>query len=177
MAYQGEETATADPGDYADQVGGTSNRAMFLTFRMCAERFALPVESVNEILDEMPETPVPNSVPWASSLINVRGNVVPIIDIHHRLGLVQSDKTDLNRLVVLDVKVWSELTRLAVRVDSVEEVIEADSDRFEVVPELGARWPAEFINGVAHHNDDLVVLLNCENLFRIDRRTGPFGPS
>lgn len=140
---------------------------MILTFRIRGERFALKVQSVNEIIDPIEETPVPNAPPWAPSLVNVRGNVVPMFDISYRLGLGPAQPAENSRIVVLDVMIDGEATRLAVLVEAVEDVIEADLDLFETIPELGARWPAEFIDGVAHHGSDLVVLLNSDRLFHV----------
>lgn len=140
---------------------------MILTFRMRGERFALTVQHVNEIIDPIEETPVPNAPPWAPSLVNVRGSVVPMFDIRYRLGLGRSAPSDTARIVVLDVEIDAEPTRLAVLVEAVEDVIEANIGQFETIPELGARWPAEFIDGVAHHGDDLVVLLNSDRLFHV----------
>lgn len=138
---------------------------MILTFRLQGEIFALDVACVNEILDPIPQTRVPNADPFAPALINVRGTVTPLIDIRHRLGMAQGRPDEDARFVVLDLTVAGQPTRLAVSVDSVEEVLEADRATLEAIPELGARWPADFIDGVAKHGEELVVLLKTETLF------------
>jgi purine-binding chemotaxis protein CheW len=148
---------------------GEKEPLMILTFRIKGERFALTVQHVNEILDPIEETPVPNAPPWAPSLVNVRGNVVPMFDIRHRLGLGKVEPAQTSRIVVLDVLIEGEQVRLAVLVEAVEDVIEANLDVFETIPDLGARWPAQFIDGVAHHGSDLVVLLNTDKLFHVGK--------
>ncbi|PWJ10185.1 chemotaxis protein CheW [Jannaschia seohaensis] len=141
---------------------------MILTFRIRGERFALTVQHVNEIIDPIPETPVPRASAWAPSLVNVRGSVVPMFDIRHRLGLGRAEPSETSRIVVLDVEIQGEPTRLAVLVEAVEDVIEAELASFETIPDLGARWPERFIQGVAHHGSDLVVLLNSDTLFHVE---------
>ena len=141
---------------------------MLLSFRLHGERFALTVCHVNEILDPIEETRVPNAHPFAPSLINVRGAVAPLVDIRYRLGIPGSEKDGRERIVVLDLPVQGQTTRLAILVDSVDEVIEADRTTLETIPELGARWPSDYIEGIARHGDDLVVLLKPETLFDPD---------
>jgi purine-binding chemotaxis protein CheW len=141
---------------------------MVLTFRLQGEYFALVVTHVNEILDPIDETPVPNAPPSVPALINVRGTVVPLFDIRFRLGIESEPLPDTARIVVLDLHINGEETRLGLTVDSVEDVVEADLSVLEAIPELGARWPRDVIAGVLHRGDDLMILLETENLFRSD---------
>lgn len=140
---------------------------MILTFRLEDERFALKVEHVNEILDPIEETPVPMAPRCAPALINVRGTVVPLFDVRRRMGIKSEAPPETARIVVLDLLIADEMTRLAMHVDAVEDVVEADPNQIDVIPELGARWPREYIEGVAYHGDELVVLLNAVTLFAL----------
>lgn len=149
----------------ATSASQTSSPEMILTFRLYGERFALTVTHVNEILDPIEQTLVPNADPFSPSLINVRGAVAPLIDIRHRLGIPPATPDGKERIVVLDLPVGDQLTRLAILVDAVDEVIEADRNSLESIPELGARWPADYIEGIARNGEDLVVLLNPATLF------------
>lgn len=153
-AVTGDDTIRKDP-------------EMLLTFRLQGERFALRVIHVNEILDPIARTRVPHASRYAPALINVRGTVVPLFDIRRRLDLAPEDNPDDARIVVLDVRLNDEMTRLALPVDAVENVIETATDKVEALPELGARWPKAFIEGVAFHNDQLVILLDTDALFDI----------
>lgn len=147
---------------------GRSAPEMVLIFRLAGEAFALSVHAVHEILDAMPATPVPNAAAFAPALINVRGAVAPLLDLRQRLRMPPAPPGDGGRVIVLELPVAGAPTRLAIGADAVEEVIEADLAALEAVPELGARWPEQYVKGVARHGDGLVILLDTETLFRPD---------
>ena len=142
---------------------------MLLTFRLQGERFAVRVAHVNEVLDPIERTRVPKAPVFAPALINVRGTVVPLFDIRRRLGLEAEAQPQDARIVVLDLDMNGETTRLALPVDSVENVIETATDSVEKLPDLGARWPRAFIEGIAFHNDMIVIILDADALFDISR--------
>lgn len=141
---------------------------MMLIFRLSGDVFALPVGDVHEILDPLPTTSVPNAPAFAPALINVRGAIAPLIDIRQRLRMPTVPADDHARVIVLELPVNGVATRLAILADAVEEVIETDRAALKPVPELGARWPEQYVVGVARHGDTLVILLDTETLFRPD---------
>ncbi|MDO9638355.1 MAG: chemotaxis protein CheW [Pseudotabrizicola sp.] len=141
---------------------------MMLIFRLSGDVFALPVGEVHEILDPMPVTPVPGAPAFAPALINVRGAIAPLIDIRQRLRMPAVPPDDNARIIVLELPLNGAPTRLAIMADAVEEVIETDRAALKPVPELGARWPEQYVTGVARHGEALVILLDTETLFRPD---------
>lgn len=147
---------------------GGPDPEMMLIFRLSGEVFALPVSDVHEILDPMPTTPVPGAPGFAPALINVRGAIAPLIDIRQRLRMQAMPAGDHARIIVLDLPVGGVATRMAIMADAVDEVIETDRAALKPVPELGARWPEQFITGVARYGDKLVILLDTDTLFRPD---------
>lgn len=149
----------ARPGD--PPASGT----MALAFRLDGEAFGVVVDRVNEILDPQTPTPVPNAGPFAGGLINVRGVVVPVLDLRWRLGLAPGTRCQTSRFIVLEHEIDGAPTRLAFEADAVEEVIEVDPKSLERVPDLGARWPQVFLRGAIRRDDDLVILLDTTTLF------------
>ena len=146
-----------------------------LVFGLAGEAFALPVSTIHEVIDPLPVTPVPNAPPHAPGLINVRGIVTPVVDVRLRLrippaGAVNGAATDAGagRIIVTELPVDGTITRVAIRADAVHEVIEADPAALEPIPDLGTRWPPQFVRGVARHDGALVVLLDPETLFAPD---------
>ncbi|MEM6546790.1 MAG: chemotaxis protein CheW [Pseudomonadota bacterium] len=139
--------------------------ATFLTFKLAGELFAIAVTSVNEIIDVIATTPVPGADPFAPALINVRGAVAPLVDVRERLRMPSGDMDGEARIIVLELPIAGESTRLGLLAEGVESVRDVALDLVDTMPELGARWPAEFIDGVAKLGDDLVILLNVETLF------------
>lgn len=148
--------------------GVAAEPEMLLIFRLSGEAFAISVNWVHEILDPMPTTTVPNAPAFAPALINVRGAIAPLIDIRQRLRMPPAARAADARVIVLELPVAGAATRLAIMADAVEEVIEADTAALEAIPDLGARWPEAYVEGVARRGDGLVVLLNTETLFRPD---------
>jgi purine-binding chemotaxis protein CheW len=140
-----------------------------LVFGLSGEAFALPVTTIHEVIDPLPVTLVPNAPPHAPGLINVRGIVTPVIDVRLRLRMPPArGGARSGRIIVLELPVADTPTRVAIHADSVHEVIEVNQDRLEIIPELGTRWPEEFVRGIARHDGVLVVLLDPETLFDPD---------
>lgn len=151
---------------------GLSAPEMVLIFRLSGEAFAISVSVVHEILDPIPVTRVPTAPAFAPGLINVRGAIAPLIDVRQRLRMPPAAPNAEARVIVLELPVAGAPTRLAILADAVEEVIEADLAALEAVPELGARWPDQYVQGVARRGDGLVILLDTETLFRADAPSG-----
>lgn len=139
---------------------------MALTFELRGERFAVDVASVQEVIDPLPLTVVPKADPFAPGLINARGSVVPVLDLQHRLGLPPSEQTAETRFVVMETELGEDRTRFAVVADSVHEVVEIEDSRIQPAPELGVKWPPEFIQGIAQTAEALVIFLNPQTVFQ-----------
>lgn len=146
-------------------ITGAGSSEMVLIFRLSGEAFAISVSRVHEILDPIPVTVVPNATAFAPALVNVRGAIVPLIEIRQRLRMPPAIPGPSARLVVLELPVAAVPTRLAIMTDAVEEVVETNLALLEAIPDLGARWPEIHVSGVIRHGDGLAVLLNTENLF------------
>lgn len=138
---------------------------MILVFRLEGEAFGVSVGIVHEILDPLDPTPVPNADPFAPGVINVRGVVVPVVNIRRRLGMSAEQSCDTARMIVLEHNIDGSPTKLAFLADAVEQVVEADVTTLEKVPDLGASWPQTFLKGALRREDEMVILLETETLF------------
>lgn len=146
-----------------------SGEQTLLVFGLAGEAFALPVNTIHEVIDPLPMTPVPNAPAHAPGLINVRGIVTPVVDVRLRLRIPPADSgMGAGRFIVIELPVDGVTTRLAMRADAVHEVIEGEAAAPEPVPDLGTRWPAQFVRGMARRDGALVVLLDPETLFSPD---------
>lgn len=145
----------------------TSATETLLTFRLSEQVFGVAVERVTEIIDPQTTARVPNANPLAPTLINVRGSVVPVLDLRNRLGMKPAEKSPTSRMLVIDTELDGEPCKLAVIADEVEDVIEAVVDDLETVPELGIRWPAGCFRGVSKRQDQLVILLDADSVFAL----------
>jgi len=157
---KGQETAaSAETGPHT-----------MLTFRLQGEIFALSVAHVSEVIDPLPTTPVPRAGALVPGLVNVRGSVVPVMSLRHRLGTTETDNTAESRMIVLTAQIGGEAVVLAVTADSVERVMEIEIAEIEPVPEIGIGWPAECLSGVAKSEGDLVLILDPEVVFDAARQ-------
>jgi purine-binding chemotaxis protein CheW len=139
-----------------------------LVLSLAGEHFGLDVTSVHEILDPLPVTRVPDAPAFAPGLVNVRGTIVPMLDLYERLGMSAPDQGGEARIVVLEVEIDGQGQRLAFCADAVDAVIEIDPSGLSKVPELGARWPERYVRGAIRIGERLVVVLDREALFQPD---------
>ena len=145
---------------------------MSLIVRLNGESLAIPVRLVHEVIHAIPRTRVPNATAMAPWLINVRGAVVPLVDVRRRLRMPPREPDD-GRIVVLDIPRGAESHRLALLADGVEEVMEIDPARIEPLPLKGAPWPIEFVRGSIRRDGDLVLILDPESLFEPETGSRP----
>lgn len=143
---------------------GAETRRLVLTFTLAGERLALDVAHVSEVLPPLPITPVPRADRIAPALMNVRGTVVPVMDLRHRLALPADDNPP-ERFLVLALEGEDGTTRLAIEADEVDRIIEVASTAIEPVPSLGLGLPHHFVEGVARHDGVPVFFLNPATVF------------
>lgn len=137
----------------------------YLTFKLADEIFAIDVEKVREILDYTEATKVPGTPEYMQGVINVRGNVVPVVDMRLKFGLKATEKTVDTCIVVMEIIVEEDSTVLGALVDSVQEVFELEANQIEPPPRIGTRWRMEFIKGLGKRNNELMIILDIDRVF------------
>ncbi len=137
----------------------------YLTFKLADEVFALDVAQVREILDAGVVTRVPRTPEFMLGVINLRGAVVPVIDMRRKLGLPAGERTVNTSIVVLDAHVEDERVVLGALVDSVQEVFELEPSQVEPPPRLGTHLRAGCLRGMGKRGDRFVMLLDIDKVF------------
>jgi purine-binding chemotaxis protein CheW len=140
----------------------------YLTFRLGDEIFALDVAQVREVLDMCPITRVPGTPEFMRGVINVRGGVVPVMDLRRKFGLPRTEQTLDTRIIVMEIVIDGEVTVLGTLADSVNEVLDLESGRIEPPPKIGARWRTEYIRGIGKRDDKFLILLDIDRVFSTD---------
>ena len=138
--------------------------AQYLTYRLAGETFAVDVAKIREILDYTPATKVPGTPDFMQGVINVRGNVVPVVDMRLKFGLPKTEKTVDTCIVVMEVSVDEETAVLGALVDSVEEVIELEAGQIEPAPRIGTKWRTDAIRGIGKRNSELMIILDIDRV-------------
>ena len=137
-----------------------------VVFQVADEHYAVDISGVREIL-RLPEiTRVPHSPAFVEGVINPRGTVIPMIDLHKRFGIEQRDSTNDTRVMVLNVSD----SLVGAIVDSVSEVLTFTEEQIEPVDRLSVTISAEYITGVAKLEDRLVILLDYEKVLGAEER-------
>ncbi len=142
-----------------------SETRQYLTFKLEDEVFAVDVANIREILDYIPATKVPGTPDFMRGVINVRGSVIPVMDMRLKFGLPKAVETVNTCIVVLEVAFDNEKMVLGAMADSVQEVFEMEDTAIEAPPKLGTRWKREFLKGIGKRNDALVIILDINKVF------------
>jgi len=140
----------------------------FLTFLLRKELFAINIRPIKEIIEYGQLTKVPMVPEFVRGVINVRGNVVPIIDLSMRFGWTTTPVTKRSCIVIVEVESEGESLEIGVLVDAVSEVIDISLTDIEPAPSFGARLRTDFIQGMGKVNDEFIVLLNVSHVLSVD---------
>ncbi|NLM22180.1 MAG: chemotaxis protein CheW [Peptococcaceae bacterium] len=131
-----------------------------VTFSLGSEEFGVDIMKVQEIIRIPPITRVPKAPDFIEGVINLRGNVIPVVNLRVRFGMLPGEETDLSRIIVLQIdnKIFG------VRVDGVTEVMRLSSDSIEPPPPIALGLDASFIRGVGKIGDRLLILLELDKI-------------
>ena len=132
----------------------------WVTFRLAGETYGVNVMQVQEVLRYTEIAPVPGAPDYVLGIINLRGNVVTVIDTRNRFGLSNGELTDNTRIVIIE----SEGHVIGILVDSVAEVVYLRQSEVETAPNVGNDESAKFIQGVCHKNEELLILIELNKL-------------
>jgi purine-binding chemotaxis protein CheW len=137
----------------------------YLSFRLDGELFAMDVSCVREVIDRTEMTRIPRMPEFMRGVINLRGNVVPVVDLQMKFGIGQVEMTVDTCIVVLEVNMDEEATVVGALVDAVQEVFELGPSQIEPPPKMGTRLNTEFIEGMGRLDDEFVILLDADRVF------------
>jgi purine-binding chemotaxis protein CheW len=137
----------------------------YLTFVLEEEVFAVDVARVREILEMPSITKVPQVPDFMRGVINLRGCVVPVIDLHMKFGMQQAEQTVNTCIIVVEVDMDGESIVLGALADSVQEVIEMEPSQIEAAPHIGTHLRTEFLKGMGKHNERFVMILDIDKVF------------
>lgn len=141
----------------------------YLTFILNGEVFGIATDRVLEVLDYTEITPVPQTPAFMCGVINLRGSIVPVVDMHRKFGLPVSTHTVNTCIIIVSAIVDGEHTSIGAVADSVREVLDLDPACIEATPRMGTRLNTDFVHGVGKHNEDFILLLNIDTIFSAEQ--------
>ena len=140
----------------------------FLTFRLDEEVFALDITKVREVLDFTTVTKVPRTPEFMRGVINLRGSVVPVVDLRVKFGMTRTESTVNTCIIISEVAVDGEQMVLGCLADSVQEVLDLEAGSIAPAPRIGTKLRTEFIKGMGKREDRFLILLDIDKLFSSD---------
>jgi purine-binding chemotaxis protein CheW len=155
--------------DERGAVGGFNAAALagkYLTFSLGNEEYGLPVLKVREIIKVMDITPVPQVPAHVKGVVNLRGKVIPVIDLRAKFGLPSAEYTDRTCIVVVDVAMAKERVMLGVIVDAVSEVLNVAAAEIDQPPSFGERVVTDYMLGLAKVKGTVKILLDLDCVLR-----------
>jgi purine-binding chemotaxis protein CheW len=148
--------ATASP----TAVGRVTDETQIVVFELGDERYGLDIATVYEIIRHQPITAVPQAPGFVEGVINLRGKIIPVVNLRDRFGMAEYALTKASRIVVCDVAG----TRVGLVVDGVSEVLMIAAEAIEATPDVAAGNEAAYLRGIAKLGDRLIILLDLDGL-------------
>jgi purine-binding chemotaxis protein CheW len=137
----------------------------YLTFKLADEVFAIEVSKVREVLDFTSITKIPRTPDFMSGVINLRGNVVPVVDLRLCFEMSKTEKTVNTCIVVVEMMIEGESTIIGALADSVEEVIDLEPEHIQPAPKMGTQIRTEFIKGMGTRDAQFIMILDIDRVF------------
>ena len=153
-------TATLDAATFER----TSLVGKYLTFRLDREQFGIQLLRVREIIGLMPTTTVPGAPPEIRGILNLRGKIIPVMDLRRRFNMGDAECSDRACIIVTEIRNQDRLVEIGLLVDGVSEVLNVTVADLEPPPELGAQVDISYILGLAKSDQGVKVLLDVDHV-------------
>lgn len=149
-------------------VEGITEARQYLSFKLDQEEFALDISKVREVLDFTRITRVPQTPEFMRGVINLRGAVVPVVDLKRKFGMSETEKTMNTRIIIGELSLEGETTVLGAIADSVHEVFELEPQHIEPAPRIGTGLNTDFLKGMGKRDDEFIMILDIDRVFSAD---------
>lgn len=140
----------------------------YLTFLLGEKSYAISILKIKEILEYGSVTPIPKMPDFICGAINLRGKLVPVIDLLERLGNGKSEIEKRSCIVIVEMKFSSEILSIGVIVDAVSKVMDFKNSDIEPAPSFGGSVETDFIEGMGKVDEDFVIILNIDRVLSLD---------
>jgi purine-binding chemotaxis protein CheW len=163
--------AGQQPGRHVMETQPQTDQAVagkYLTFKLARGEYGLPVLKVREIIKLMTITEVPQAPPYFKGVLNLRGRVIPVLDLRAKLGLAAVEATDQTCVIVVDVQFEAKQATVGLIVDAVCEVANITGQECDQAPDFGERTDTEYILGLAKVKDAVKILIDLDRVLGAD---------
>ncbi|UCD51110.1 MAG: purine-binding chemotaxis protein CheW [Phycisphaerales bacterium] len=136
----------------------------YLTFALASEEYGLEILKVREIIGYIDVTAVPQTPHYVKGVINLRGQVIPVVDLRAKFGMETTEVTDETCIIVVEITQDSRKFNTGIVVDHVQEVLDIDGQNIEEAPQFGAAVDTDFILGMGKIGDSVKILLDIDKV-------------
>jgi len=169
MATANTDIAQVNTGDLVmHEAGQEAEGSQYLTFMLAGEHYGVDILRVQEIKGWAPVTRIPNTPEHLRGVLNLRGTIVPIVDLRMRFDLEKAEYTALTVIIVLSVQTENGERIIGVVVDAVSDVLNVKPEDIKPTPDFGVGVDTGFLNGLAASGDDMVMLLDVDRMLSTD---------
>lgn len=146
-------------------VESITQTTQYLTFKLGDELFALDIGKVREVLDFTSITKVPQTPDYLRGVINLRGSVVPVVDLRLKFGMSLAEQTVNTCVIIVEVDMDGENVVMGAMADAVQEVLDLEPDQIEAPPRIGIKLRTDFIRGMGRRDDRFIIILDIDKVF------------
>jgi purine-binding chemotaxis protein CheW len=143
---------------------GADREGKYLTFFLADEEYGIGILKVKEIIGMMTITPVPQTPAFVKGVINLRGKVIPVIDLRLKFGMEEIEYNERTSIIVVEVRGGSGTVQIGIVVDSVSEVVNIKGEDIENTPTFGTRLDTDYILGMAKMGGGVKILLDIDRV-------------
>jgi len=140
----------------------------YLTLSLAGEEYGIEILKVKEIIGMMPITTVPRTPPYVKGVINLRGKVIPVVDLRLKFGMMETSYTERTCIIVVETRGQGRSVLIGIVVDSVSEVLNIKANDIEEAPTFGAKLDTDYILGMAKMNGGVKILLDIGRVLNSD---------
>lgn len=141
------------------------NSNQYLSFKLEDEVYAIDIAKVREVLEFTSVTRVPRTPEFMRGVINLRGGVVPVVDLRMKFNMGRTEKAVNTCVIIVEVELEEESVVIGAMADSVQEVMELDPAQIEPPPKIGTRMNTEFIRGMGKRDEEFIIILDIDRIF------------
>jgi purine-binding chemotaxis protein CheW len=144
--------------------GGVARDGKYLTFSLAGEEYGIGILKVREIIGMMPITPVPLAPEFLKGVINLRGKVIPVVDLRRKFGMEEAQVTERTCIIVVEINGSGSQIPMGIVVDAVSEVLNVKPSDIEQTPNLGGNLRADYILGIGKMDGGIKILLDIDRV-------------
>jgi len=136
----------------------------FLIFTVENEYYAIPISKVQEVIRYTPITSLHETSSFLKGVINLRGRIIPIIDMRLKFGLPEKEYNERTVFIIVEIVGSKDIYHIGIAVDSVRDVVEILPDKIEKTPEVGFKFKSKYLYGIVQLGEQMILILNLDNI-------------